>query len=125
MFFLRFLFFLRILLADKIFWLNSLSIWGIIWSVAEGGLFALQLAKIATDTTLGYFLLILLALSLIASGYINWPLRELDEKLQDPVQFKELSKQSDFFTKYQKQKDLLEELMKEWEGDQLKLEEMK
>jgi hypothetical protein len=74
-------FFLRILLADKLFWINSLSIWGAVWSVVEGGLFALQLAGIATNLTLGYIILILLALSLVIGGYINWPLRELDATL--------------------------------------------
>lgn len=76
------MFFLRILLSNKLFWLNSLSIWGVVWSVAEGGLFGLQLAGIATNSTLGYFIVVLLAMSLIVSCYINWPLREVDAKLQ-------------------------------------------
>lgn len=48
---------------------------------------------------------------------------DLDEKLHDPVQFKELSQQPDFYEKYEAKKASLDQLMKEWEDWQLKLDE--
>ena len=75
------LFFLRVLLSDKMFWLSSLSIWGIVWSTLEGALFSLQLAGLMPNDFIGYSILILLIMSLIIGGCLNWPLRELDEKI--------------------------------------------
>lgn len=75
------MFFIKILFLNKKFWLSSLAIWGIVWSISEGMLFALQLAKISTDSTLGYFILFILLLSFIISGFINWPLKDVVSKI--------------------------------------------
>ena len=75
------LFFLRVLLSDKMFWLSSLFTWGIVWSTLEGALFALQLAGVMPNDYIGYSILVLLVMSLIIGGCLNWPLRELDEKI--------------------------------------------
>lgn len=58
-----------------------MAIWGIIWSLAEGALFALQLAGIIPEKTLGYLILGFLFLALVIGGYNNWPLRELIVKI--------------------------------------------
>ncbi len=52
-------------------------------------------------------------------------LAEWDDKLQDPVQFQELSKEPDFYRKYEARKQDLETLMLEWEEWQEKLEQLK
>ena len=75
------MFFLKILFTNKAFWISSLSIWGVVWSISEGVLFALQLANITTNGALGYFILILFVLSVFISGYLNWPLRDLSETI--------------------------------------------
>lgn len=73
---------IRLLLSNKKFWISSIGIWGVIWSAAEGGLFALQLAGIAPDKTLGYLILVLLAFALIVGAIINWPLRTREQKIE-------------------------------------------
>jgi Thoeris protein ThsA, Macro domain len=73
---------LKVLLSDKKFWISSIGIWGVIWSVAEGGLFSLQLANVAPNQTLGYFILILLAVALIIGAITNWPLRTREQKIE-------------------------------------------
>jgi hypothetical protein len=77
------MFFLKILCLNKKFWLSSLGIWGVVWSVAEGALFALQLTKITPSISLGYYILFFLLISLLIGGYINWPLKEQSIKLSD------------------------------------------
>lgn len=77
------MFFLEILCLNKRFWFSSMAIWGIVWSLAEGSLFALQLADIMPGKTLGYLILVFLVLSLVIGGYINWPLRELTAKISN------------------------------------------
>lgn len=47
---------------------------------------------------------------------------DLDEKLQDPVQFQELSKEPDFYQKYEEKKSKLEGMMEKWEKAQQELE---
>lgn len=46
----------------------------------------------------------------------------LDERLQDPDEFKEISKDPDFYEKYEQQKADLHKLMEEWEEWQKKLQ---
>ncbi len=77
------MFYLKILCLNKKFWISSVAIWGIVWSLAEGVLFALQLADIMPERTLGYLILLFFVLSLIAGGYINWPLKELTAKISN------------------------------------------
>ena len=48
-------------------------------------------------------------------------INDLDERLQDPEEFKEISKDPDFYAKYEKQKVDLQQLMEEWETWQQKL----
>ena len=69
---------LKLLFQDWHFWVASLSIWGVIWSVTEGALFALQLTGALPNATLGYFILILFVLAILIGGWKNWPLRTLD-----------------------------------------------
>jgi ATP-binding cassette subfamily F protein 3 len=45
-------------------------------------------------------------------------IEEIDSKLHDPEQFKELSKEADFYEKYEARKVLLEKLMRDWEKAQ-------
>lgn len=66
---------LKLLFKNKKFWISSLGIWGVVWSVAEGILFSLQLAQVIADRKLGYVILLLLAGSFVISGFVNWPLR--------------------------------------------------
>ena len=47
----------------------------------------------------------------------------LDQKLQDPVQFKELSKDPEFYMKYEAQKEELSKLMELWEVSHKNLQE--
>lgn len=51
----------------------------------------------------------------------------LDEALADPVRFKELSKDPDYFTKYENDKQKLEKLMLDWEalGEELEITQNK
>lgn len=77
------MFFLKILCFNKKFWFSSLAIWGVVWSLAEGALFALQLAEIKPSSSLSYYIFILLVISLLVGAYINWPLREQSTKLSD------------------------------------------
>ncbi len=49
-------------------------------------------------------------------------LQVLDEKLQDPQQFKELSQNPDFYEKYEARKADLEKLMEQWETAQKELD---
>jgi len=77
------MFYLKILCLNKKFWFSSMAIWGIVWSLAEGALLALQLAGIMPERTLGYLILLFLVLSLAVGGYINWPLRELTAKISN------------------------------------------
>lgn len=45
-------------------------------------------------------------------------LEEWDNKLQDPVQFQELSKEANFYERYESEKAKLESLMEKWEKEQ-------
>lgn len=45
-------------------------------------------------------------------------IEEIDSKLHDPEQFKELSKEADFYEKYEARKVQLEKLMRDWEKAQ-------
>ncbi len=45
-------------------------------------------------------------------------LEEWDQKLQDPAQFQELSKEANFYERYESEKDKLESLMQSWETAQ-------
>lgn len=49
-------------------------------------------------------------------------LKDLDAKLADPVQFKELSKEKGFFEEYEKKRAQLDILMKDWEVTQEKVD---
>lgn len=69
------MFSLKLLFADKKFWISSLSIWGIVWAIAEGVLFSLQLAGIASSHTLGYLILIIFVCSFLLGGFLNRPFR--------------------------------------------------
>ncbi|MBI5007265.1 MAG: hypothetical protein HZB95_09085 [Nitrosomonadales bacterium] len=73
---------IKVLLSDKKFWISSIGIWGVVWSIAEGALFSLQLANIAPNKTLGYFILILLAFALLIGAIFNWPLRTREQKIE-------------------------------------------
>lgn len=66
---------LKLLFKNKKFWISSFGIWGVIWSVAEGLLFSLQLAQIIADRKLGFVILLLLVGSIAIGGFVNWPLR--------------------------------------------------
>ncbi len=51
-------------------------------------------------------------------------LEELDQKLHDPEQFKELSKEPDFYEKYEADKAKLEQMMLDWEKAQEALQQL-
>lgn len=73
---------IKLMLWDKAFWLSSLAIWGIIWSIFEGLLFAVQLFDIKPKPSLGLVLLIIFLISVVSSGYKNWPLRTKTIKIK-------------------------------------------
>jgi len=50
-------------------------------------------------------------------------IQKMDDGLLDPETFKEISKDPDYYTKYEADKKQLEKLMKTWEKHQLELEE--
>jgi len=49
-------------------------------------------------------------------------IKAMDDALLDPDRFKEISKDPDYYTKYEADKKQLEKLMKTWEKHQLDLE---
>lgn len=67
---------LKLLASNWKFWASIFSIWGIVWSVAEGALFVLQQTGLLDHKELGYFILLMLAGSAIVSGALNWPMKK-------------------------------------------------
>jgi len=51
-------------------------------------------------------------------------LERIDEQLHDPEQFKELSKEADFYQKYEARKVQLEKMMEDWESAQAAFNEL-
>jgi len=74
---------LKLLGRNKKFWVSSFGCWGIVWSVAEGVLYSLQLSGIAPDATLGYGILLLFFGSFLGSGIMNWPLRTRSKTINE------------------------------------------
>ena len=52
-------------------------------------------------------------------------LKETDLLLLDPEKFKEISKNQDFFTEYEKKQQILKDSEKKWENLSLQLESLK